>query len=62
MTESIPLDALRKVAAAVADGAEQSVNHARELRAMIESERMERRLCQEDRLARLRLGALTPIR
>jgi len=46
---------LLRAAAVVKAGAEESVSHARELRALIESERAERRLREEDRRARLRL-------
>ena len=53
MTESAQYDLVLQTAAAVVAGAEESVNHARKLRALIESERAERRLREEDRRARV---------
>ena len=55
MPESSQLHALRQTAAEVVAGCEASINRARELRAVIESERAERRLREEDRRARLGL-------
>jgi hypothetical protein len=57
MSERRQHDLVLQTAAAVVAGAEESVNHARELRALIESERAERRLREEDRRARIGLTA-----